>query len=512
MPAQRHYLVEIDALVSGSPVTLRASTHGYTSRPTDSPANTAYPEIVADPGRFRRDLFGPGRTMGQSEVDYGEIVLNNAGGEIDAWKDYALTGREVRVYSIASRSSALSSRVLLLRANVEALNARRALTQWTLRLRGRRLDLERPMQTVLYAGTTSGADETAEGGADLAGQVKPRVFGKVFNARPRLVNQNFQLYQVSAAALSAVAVYDGGVPLSLESDVTTLGDLCDGEIPGGEYRSALNLGIVRVRSTSSMITCDATEGATAADRYPGAVAQRILLAAGIDGADITSAGFDALDAAAAYEVGIYVDSDLAALTVLREVVQSAGGWVSPNGAGVFEAGQLAAPASPTATIGANGYFDDDINLALNPDTTGIPAWRVIVRYARNYQVQAGAGVYPCVSESRKDFLRAEWRQAIAEDTDVLAAYPLAPELTFDTLLTDADDAAAEAARRHALYKVNRDLIGPVPVLLDDEADYPAGGIVSVVHPRLGLASGKPMVIAGRRLRLADEMCDLTLWG
>lgn len=509
---RRQYLVEIDALVSGSPVTLRLSTHGYTSRPSDTPANTHYAELVADPGSFRRDLFGQGRTRGLSEVDFGQIVLNNADGDLDAWRDYAMTGREVRVYSIGSRNAALSSRVLLLRANVEGLDTGQALTQWPLRLRGRRLDLDQPLLTTLYAGTTSGDDQTAEGGAEITGQIKPRVFGKVLNIRPVKANANYMLFQASSAALASLSAYDGGVPLALESDVTTLSALCAGEIPGGEYRTALNLGLFRVRTESSMITCDATEGDTEADRYPGAVARRVLLAAGIDAADIAVAGFAALSAAAPYEVGAFVSDDKAALAVVREVVQSAGGWVSPNGAGVFEAGQLAAPAAPTATITEKDYFADDINLTLNPDTGGIPAWRVRVRHSRNYQVQAGGNVYACVSEARKDFLASEWRVAVAEDAAVKAAYPLAGELTFDTGLTDAAEAAAEAARLLALYSVPRDLIGPVPVLLDDEADFPAGGVASLVHARLGLSAGKAMAVVGRSARLAEEMCDLTLWG
>lgn len=506
------FLIEIDAWTGAGVETLRVSSHGYTTAPGDDPANEHYLACIADPGDFSRHLYGPNRTTGPSEASYGDVRLTNPDGVLDAWMDYGFDGREIRIYRLAVPRASFSSRELVLRATVEAIDGGNAWTELRLRLYDRRRALDKALQENVYAGTTTSGGPTAEGNEDLKDQVKPLVYGKVVNVPAIPVNVFDLIYQVNDGAVASIDVYDGGVGLTPNGDQADLAALQGATIRPGQYATCLALGLFRLGGAPEFtVTADVVEGATEADRYPGAIVGRMLAKMGLGG-DYVAATADALDAAAPYEVGIWIDDETSGLAAIDEVLASVGGFIVPNDDGDFEVGRLEAPGTSAGTITDREIESDVIGISRGDDTDGgIPAWRVTVKYGRNYEVQQDGDLGGCVNTTRRAWLAKETREAAASDSGVKTKHLLSPEFTMETLLVDRADAETEATRLLGLYGTRRDIV-TFPVAWQVAETFPLNETATVQYDRYGYDTGRPMRVIGRREIYRSDQVELTLWG
>lgn len=510
------YVIELQAHNGTAVIDLYASTHGYTSRPTDTPANQSYPGHVIDPGAFSASLFGGGRTIGDPEVGYGEIVLANADGALDAWTEYAFDGRPFRVRRLVSPKAPLATSTVVMSGTIEGIDTTAAKTELKLRIYDRLRVLDKPLQTNRYAGTTLSGGATADGTTDLKDQPKPLVFGKVFNIAAVPVNPFDLIYQVSDGAVSSIVAYDGGAPLEHAADYATLSALQAASILPGEYGTCLALGLFRLGWSPVLeITADVAVGATLADRTVADVALQILGRMDLDSDDVDYDSFDALEDVAPFECGVFVDSDETALSVLGKVLASAGAAIVPDALGVFGAVRVDIPSSPIATLTPDDLLPDGgdmFGFALNPDTDGgVPAWRVIHRYKRVGQTMTADQTAQCVDADTRTYLSKEYREVMAEDETIKVRSLLADELTIETWLCSLADATAEGARKLAMYGVDRFLLS-VTVPERAALGWQRGDVITVVAPVNPFEGGRDMMILGRADALASNRVTLTMWG
>jgi len=518
MPDASEYLIEIGAHDGTSLQTVRVSSSGYTTGPTDSPPNTYYAPAISDPGYFERSLFGSGRTMGRSEIGYGLMSIVNADGRLDSVLDMGFDGRQVVVKRLADRRASLAGAEIVLRGTIEGLDSSDIWSGFRLRLYDRRLELDKPLQTNRYGGTTTSgglAGALADGTADMKDAVKPMVFGRALNVPAVTVNPFDLIYQVHDGAVSAIRVYDGGIELTLLANYATVAALKAAAIPGGKYGTCLSAGLFRLGGAPhQVIAADVTEGSTLGLRNAGAIAQRMLTKLGLTGsANIAASTFTVLSALAPQELGIWINDDRSALDALSAVLSSVGGFILPNAAGAFEVGRLSAPSATSAwSVGQADILGDEISLDRNPDTDShLPAWRVITRYGRNNQLQDDGNLGACVSVDRRGFLAKEYREAKAENAAVLTKHLLAPEMTVDTLMLSVSDATAEATRLLGLYGTRRDVLR-FSVRAMDAGAMTLNSTGTVTLPRFGYQAGRRMVVIGRREDPANEQVEMTVWG
>lgn len=626
----REYLVECEPRQSdGTVVSLRWSRWGYTTLRGDTPADTPFEARLLDPGSLSMSLWADSTTGGQSEVSWGEVVLNNRDGGLDYLlaDDYGWAGCPLRVLT-GERGAAYSTFVVLFDGLME--QAEFSLDEMRIFVRGPEWRLfQAPLQPVKFAGTNvlpAGLEGTA---SDIKGRNKPFLLGQVFNVSAPCVNTSRLTYQVSSGEISTVdmvydqglALVDGGTTTSSDidpggdgdalqfgfnyGDVSTsndtlaltprtpddlFGSIVDGDscvlkalysnsalpaplavsttyyvrvvdvptrkvslyptsgdaiadtnkinlttrggyayngidivpaapgadpgVTSGEYVTVPEEGGSFFRlgqSPAGLITADVTEGATAADRTVAQVLSRLATQAGvgsINATDVTD-----LDTACAYPVGIYVDDDRSALDAMDEVARSIGAYYyfSPA-SGELRMGQLTDPAAETAVLALGEHDVLDLERVRSNDTgRGVPAWRVTVRYAKNYTVQT-SDIAGAVTDARRAFLAAEYREEVAADASVQTVNPDAPELSFDTLLIDQADAAAEATRLLGLYSARRDTLRVTVPMSDAVAALELGDFVSLTHPRFGLSSTRVMVLTGIDTDWAADRVTLTLWG
>lgn len=85
-----------------------------------------------------------------------------------------------------------------------------------------------------------------------------------------------------------------------------------------------------------------------------------------------------------------------------------------------------------------------------------PAWKIVVRYRRNWHPMTAADVDTGVTENRRIDLGREWLEEILINEDVRSTYTNARELVLDTLLVEREDAMRLAkfiAFRFGVYRV-----------------------------------------------------------
>ena len=498
--------------------TLRYATQGYTTKPTDTPANTYYEGRIRQPANIQRTMFSRNATTGATRIGYGALELVNIDGALDPLLEYSFVGRPITIKlgTVLPTSGGTPTWVTVLRGTME-----QAEFSWrvvTIRVRDRLLDLAKPIQQTRYAGNNALPNGLEGVANDINGKPKPLVFGRVWNIAPPCVNTARQIYQIheGSAIQSLGEVYDRGVPLSVGPAYTSQADMEANTPASNHYRmwnSAAGC-FIRLHGTpNGLVTADVLRGAAVSNRTVGQLFNQILLAAGIPSGDINSADITALDAAVGYECGVYagVQSDTTPIELLDELCASVGAYYTTDASGQFRIGRVVLPTSGSVgTLTATDILKIDRVSSRDPGV-GVPAWKVKVGYRKIEQVQNDLG--NTVTDARKAFFQEEYRRVEASDAAVKTANLLAPEMEFLTVLSSESDANAEASRLLTLYKTRRDMY-EVSVRVDSAlaSVLDIGKVVTMQLPRFGMSAGKLFLIIGVTTNMRGYQFDLTLWG
>lgn len=521
-------VVEITAAVdaSGTLETLYVSTDRFVTSPTDMPAGIAFDPRLIDPGTIGVHIFADGRTGGATKLETGEIVLANADGALDAWLNYSFDGRPVTIRSGNDGAAYPGSFSTLFSGTIEAAEA--TWDKFTLRLRDKQWRFTLPTLSSYYAGNNVLPDGLEGTATDIGGRPKPKTYGSVFNVSALPVNTSTLAYQVSNGAVNDIsAVYDRGASITKGADFATSALLQAATPTVGTYITCFAEGYFRLGSTpTGTITADVSQGPTAAVRTVAQILKQMALDSGFSSGEISAADVTALDAIAPQVVGIWISDTSTFQQSMDLVAASVGAWYGFDSAGLLRMGQLLAPSgTPAVTL-----YDYDVLNGVErrpPRDEGIPVWRVVLGYAKNWTVQ-GSDVAGIVTAASRSYLAQEYRYAESNDPSIKTQWLLAGTMsaTLDpgdvidtadnsatTLLTSASDADAEAARRLILYKDRRDLFD-VPVSLDfiSVNTLALGSVIDIQLPRFGMGAGRIFRLIGISLALAAGTATLTLWG
>ena len=508
------YLAEIEAYDAALPGvrTLYFSTHGFTSKASDTPASTFYEPKLKQPGLMRRDVFSQGATGGASTTGYGLIELVNLG-TLDVLADYGFDGRNFRIL-LGDVDAARSSFTTVIKGTMEQPEF--TWQNLTIRIRDRVAEFDRTIQTTLYAGTNAlpaGLEGTAN---DLKGKPKPKVYGQVFNISPPMVNTARLIYQVNDGAIASLdQVYDQGVALTAGAVYSSQADMETNAPAAGTYRVWLAGGYFRLGSSPvGPITASVTQGASAADRTVAQIIKTIATGpGGITVGDIVAADVTALDTATGSAVvGIYLSEGETIKSALDSLTNSVGAWYSFDRLGQLRMAQLTAPSGAAAATFTRQEIIDIERTATADTDKGVPAYQVRLGYAKNYTVLS-SGLAAGATAAFKAWLAEDYRAVSATDSAVLTAHLLSPVLEFQTLLVDATAAQTEATRRLTLYKSRKDRINlKVKVLPGVTDTIDLGNVVTVKIDRFGYTSGKLFRVIGIQPDYRIGTLDLTLWG
>jgi hypothetical protein len=203
-----------------------------------------------------------------------------------------------------------------------------------------------------------------------------------------------------------------------------------------------------------------------------------------------------LDKAAPYPVGIYTDGSTTYQSIFDQLCQSVGAWYGFDNLGIFWCSQLQAPLASQSilTLGADECSSME-RVAVADGDKGVPLWRVIFNYAKNWTKQTGlAG---SVTQARMAELALEGKSTSASDQSIKKKHALAGEMTINSLIAVKADGDSEAGRSLALRSVRRDRMkGKVP---SSALQYPAGGFwddEAITETQIGVFGAASVVYNG----------------
>ncbi|HEY4133509.1 MAG TPA: hypothetical protein VGM50_23015 [Gemmatimonadaceae bacterium] len=206
-------LAEIEAYdrALGTTRILRFANRPFTTKPSESPANTAY-EVCLDTSDISRSLFASAATTGRSTMSLGDLKLNNPDGDLDYLSELAFDARTVTLRRTTTFNPSYPSDFESTVLSAEQLEWDTDLI--TLKLRDRFYEVaSAKLQTNKYLGNNA-LPAGLEGTAELAGKPKPVCLGVVKNVPAVPVNTAKLIYQVNDGAVASIdAVRDRGVSL-----------------------------------------------------------------------------------------------------------------------------------------------------------------------------------------------------------------------------------------------------------------------------------------------------------
>lgn len=484
------------------------------------------------PGLLRRDMYGPGRTMGDSEISAGVISLSNSDTKLDYLKNYSFDGQS---FQLLEYQLGWGGEWALIRAGyIEQPSFDDQQVVFQVRDVQHAFDVPL-LANAKYAGTNvlpAGVEGTA---SDIKGQPKPAVYGTVFNVPPVCVNTSKQIWQVDGRrglhTGFTLAVYDKRSALTRGADYTSQADV-EGNAPtAGQYRVWPVGGMFRTNAAHTLLTYDCfnppSPGTT--DAIDDVLNGIIDTAPGVPGFHFGP--FLAATPAA----GIYVQDERTKLAVLNEVGRSVGAFFTTGRTPAVSVGVLATDVwgSHLTDPAALPYTAvlDPIELTVssswdlkrvppNEPTRGLPVWRVNLKYGKNYRVMNETDLAG-VALSELAIWSQEYRTVTVEDASVKTKWPNAPELNLVTLLVDATEATAEANRVLSLFSAERDMYtlkmpgDKVPRINSSGASreyFQIGTRVLLYADRYDLAGGKLFLIIGMEEDPKADTYALTLWG
>lgn len=468
-------LVEVDVWTGGGVVTRYMSTHGFVSYPSDSPANTAYPEILMQVPHYV-SVLGE-QLRGLSSPAAGELIIDNSNGSRDSWLLDAWDGRPFRLYLGDPSWPKADFRLLV--AGVIADIYSPSIRTLGLRTRDKQHLLSKTVCTTLAGGTTANKDARI-----------PVCYGECYNIEPLLIDAATRTYAVHDGQVEAIAaVYEDGATKAFTANLA-------------------NGTFTLTAAAAGRITAD-VKGSKSGGIYfnkTADIASRILQErAGLTGADIDSTSVTAMNAAVAGAVGIFIkDGNTTVMQALDMLVIGAGGFYSFDRAGLFYLDQFKAPSgAPVLTLLGEGVAQDGLTIV----NRWLPSKTVRVAYKKQWTIQAD-GLAASVADAR----RAELAQPylIAKATNSIPQHLLAEEPAVEsTVFVNASDASAEATRRAALFSVIRVLakatcfLGPARLKLGD--------VIATDIGRFGFTGGALARVVGINESATDKRVELTLF-
>ena len=453
----RVVLVEAEAYSGGSVVTRYMSDCGFVSAATDTPANTAYDDIVLAVPSIRSVMADALR--GRSVVSYGDIEIDNSAGSRDTWLLDAWDGRPIRLYLGDAAWSKADFRLILNGVTQDIRSSDTATV--TLRLRDRQGLLDVPMQSTFVGGT-----------GPAVFQRLPIGYGQILYAAPVLIDAATREYQIHDGQIESIdAVYVDGTALT----------------PGTGYTNNLAAGKFTLAVAAvGTITVD-FKGSKTAGVYVNTaslIAQRIVQErAGFTSGDIHAAAASdfAIDAPAV--VGVYVTEDhRTVLSVLDELVGGVGGFYAVNRDGQLVLGQFKAPAG-TAVL---TLIDDDLELGgLELIRRDVPLKSVRLGYARYFTVVDTSAIAGLSAQARQ---RMAKEYLIKRATTGAVGHLLAVDGDIERSPIALDAAATtEAARQATLWGVLRRIFRLK--VFTTTARVNLNDVVALSLSRYGLTSG-----------------------
>lgn len=472
-----------------------------------------------DASFINREVFQDGTALGAGSVDYGSLVVRNEDGLMDHLVDHYHDGRSVKLF-IGEADAAYETFTKIFDGTMTAIEI--GVEEAVVRLYDRfavLLDEQLSDRTLLGTGGP-------EGTADMEGDSLPVIYGFTSHSRCLIVDEPNQICLVSdrgvfnptEVRVRGRIIPQGVVRATLSALTTTAAAVDTYDIFKGDATTPC---YIRFGSNlDGEVTVSGRMAASDAECTPAQVFQKVLTER--TGESVLAGDITALDSETTAVCGGTWSSEQTLREVLDQIARTAGAYFWRDPTGVWRLRRLKAPTG-TSTLRFARFdlqraarVDENEVLSLSPLYTtkasgGITPWKVDVRFNRTNTVQAISNL--AAEAPNKEVLSKEWRTAFGTpDLTVKEQHPLSPTLVIDTLLRDRADAEAESTRMKTLLTERKRYSAVVELDQSSLGLLDLGVEVIVEYDRLGLESGKSVIILGYELDLLSQIATLTVWG
>lgn len=517
----RVLLVEINATSpAGAPTVLRFADRAIRPFPPTDPdrPNARFDSRILEPPALRRLLFEDLSTLTPS-LGVGVLQLANADHGLDGYQGYVWSDITALLWTEGTAFAAATTVYKGLCAPPSFPVGGDRPSRVSLALYDYRLELSKPLQSNVYAGTNGVGGVLYEGAPDgIKGQPKPLAYGNLLDAHiaaPQ-VNAAVQAYQLHDGKIAgAEQLFDRGAAAGYASD----GDFANAAFEGhanaaAHYCTDLGRGLVKLTGApAGQLTFGFKGDAPAVGGYKetaGPILARILAKAGVPAGRI-GASVGALAAAAV--VGIYVADGANADQVVAQMAASALTAVLPDRLGVWQAVPFGPPAAVADFQLGRGQIID----CVSDDGAPLPVGEVRVGWGQIWQTFSGTELFPgLVGTTSQERLANEFRWAVASDATVKARLESSwRKVEVKTALRTEADALALANALKAMFGLRPDgtprRTWRVTVELDTALVRTPGQTVQLAYPPSGVA-GNFLLVGEELLRPRRDQAIWTVWG
>ena len=438
------------------------------------------------------------------QVLVGDVEVFNADGWVDTFLDeYNVDGQEVHIRFGPENGAYSEFRIV---EDAFGRDWQGDTNEIRLTLQDLQFRLDQPYQTAAYAGTGG-----TEGISTLTGRLKPRLIGRRYNFEPILIDPANGVYQISDGPIEQVLeVRDGALPLDASGvDVSTYGLLISEDLEEGQWATALNLGLFRVRpaggSLASVLTVEALGDNTNeyTQKAGSLIIRELRNRAGYVDVQIDNGSFGSFNA---FDSGYWfsgANDNTTFRDVVNDLTKQTGGRITADSK--IRGIRIVDPQE------ASFNFEVDENEIFELEPAGMlfnPVLRTTVRYRPNDRPISDNEIVGTLDDDKRD-LQREFQEFSYQDSSVLIRSRSAQQqLIIETDLVDDGSAAALAASVGRLWSQQRLLFR---IRLSRRALFFAvGSILKVTHSRYGFGNGKNGLIVQRLNDYNAQQAELTI--
>jgi len=495
-------VVEIETTIDaiGTVETHYYSTSGFSTKPTDAPANTYVAPRLKSAGNFRRELFSGTRVTGSVRPSFGEIVLFNNDAGLDAWLGYGVSGGKVTVRMGDETAAYPAGYTTLYIAYAQHIIA--DFSEIRIRLRDRLNLLEQPLVTASFAGTGG-----LEGTTAMAGKLKQWVSSDPGWFPPILIDAASQLYFVQSTGTGGLAsgfkIYEGGLEITRGTNYPDAATCLSTSPSAGQARFWFGVGEdgpVYVRLGSVPVSDLRVFGLGYQPSGSQWALHSIAEIAGITGGSGPAV------------VGAQlVDDSRTIMQVMEDACVSQFAYFGMTRLDAFVSGVFSAPGvTPLKTFNqhnAKGWRRDPV---LDMDA---PVWSLNVSAGRTWKSNLVSGA----SATYKDYMSRDpwWCSFSKQDAAIKTANPGAIATVVEINGRDFQNSFAQSLfsdAYFALYGVRRDFYTCTVPLSAETVGLDLHDTVEIKLPRFGLDAGKNFRVITQQIDCDRREITYGMWG
>lgn len=489
---RRCVLVELDVydVIAANTITMYISNSGYITTTSD----VLYVPILASDISITENIS----ETGQANIGFGDIEIINTNGQYDSWLDstkYIWVNNGVRAYygdpvwATTNKAQVLTDFKLIFDGIIADIDSRSRGTL-NIKIRDKMQRLNTPI-TETTIGTQSG---WGAGGQTNTQQIRPLVFGEVFNIEPALIDPSINQYMFTNGTVeNLIEVRDNGVPIY--NPITGLTGATVNLTTGTFTLTKTPVGTVTCSVQGIKSSMNLATGAVVPGVYNNNIAHIIGLIVrsygdsangkALSANDMDLTNFNAFALANTQPIGVYIDDRVNVLDICDQISSSVGAQLFFNRLGKLQLLKYGTIGSSVMTVTTSDILENSLAISEKVDVIGT----TILGYSRNHTVQEG--LITSIPQNSKDSFAQEWLQSksTVDTTSLRARYKLSDTPTQkDTSLIQAADALAEANRLVTYYSTPRfkfRFTARAKLL-----SLNLGDTITLIHPRFNLSTGK----------------------